>query len=115
MSSRSTRPRSTPPLLTAAGASTSTPFTGLADGSRLRRTLLGNHADLDPAEAELTTVEAARRLVARHPEVGAIVLECTNLPPYADAVRAATGLPVHDITTLVADRYAGVARRAVPA
>ena len=47
----------------------------------------------------MATVAAAQRLIARHPEVAAIVLECTNMPPYADAVRAATGLPVHDITT----------------
>ena len=57
----------------------------------------------------LATVAAAERLVARHREVAAIVLECTNLPPYADAVRAATGLPVHDITTLVRARLAGFA------
>jgi hypothetical protein len=27
------------------------------------------------------------------------------MPPYADAVCAATGLPVHDITTLIASRF----------
>ena len=32
------------------------------------------------------------------------------MPPYADAVRAATGLPVHDITTLIASRFAELAR-----
>jgi Asp/Glu/hydantoin racemase len=39
--------------------------------------------------------------VERHPEVGAIVLECTNMPPYAAPIREATGLPVFDITTLI--------------
>ena len=60
--------------------------------------------------AEAATVAAALRLAHRHPELGAIVLECTNMPPYAEAVRAATGLPVHDITTLIASRFPALAR-----
>jgi Asp/Glu/hydantoin racemase len=39
-------------------------------------------------------------MISDHPEVGAIVLECTNMPPYARAVQQATGLPVFDIVTL---------------
>ena len=46
-------------------------------------------------------VRVARRLVSDHPDVGAIVLECTNMPPYADDVRRALGLPVFDIVSLV--------------
>jgi len=95
--------------LRAVGARTDTPIEGLALDSPFRATLLDDRAELDVDEAALATVAAAERLVARHPEVAAIVLECTNLPPYADAVRAATGLPVHDITTLVRARLAGVA------
>ena len=95
--------------LRAVGARTDTPIEGLALDSPFRATLLDDRAELDVDEAALATVAAAERLVARHPEVAAVVLECTNLPPYADAVRAATGLPVHDITTLVRARLAGVA------
>src|SRR5438309_2322685 len=43
----------------------------------------------------------ARRMLAAHPEIGALVLECTNMPPYRADLQAATGLPVFDITTLV--------------
>jgi Asp/Glu/hydantoin racemase len=91
--------------LVAAGAPVDTPLEGLAPGSAFRCTLLENRAGLDVDEACAATVAAASRLLARHPEVGAIVLECTNMPPYADAVRVATGLPVHDITTLIAARF----------
>ena len=90
--------------LAAAGAPIDTPCAGLAEGSAFRRTLLDDLPLLDVADAEAETVAAARRLVAAHAGIGAIVLECTNLPPYAEAVRAATGLPVHDITTLIAAR-----------
>jgi len=91
--------------LAAVGARADTPREGLSPDSRFRATLLEDRADLDTADAERATVAAALRLVARHPEVAAIVLECTNMPPYANAVSAATDRPVHDITTLVRSRF----------
>jgi maleate cis-trans isomerase len=45
-------------------------------------------------------VHVARNLVYEHPEVDALVLECTNMPAYARAVQQATHLPVFDIVTL---------------
>ena len=43
----------------------------------------------------------AAELVRKYPEIGAIVLECTNMPPFAKAVQEETGLPVFDIVSLV--------------
>jgi len=37
-----------------------------------------------------------------HPDIGAILLECTDLPPFADAVRKAVNLQVYDLLTMVA-------------
>lgn len=91
--------------LRAAGAAPDTPIEGLAPGCAFQRCLLEDEAVLDAESACTDTVAAARRLVARHPEVATLVLECTNMPPYADAVRRATGLPVHDLTTLLRSRY----------
>jgi hypothetical protein len=54
---------------------------------------------VDAARADLVT--AARDFRAAHPELGAILLECTNMIPYAADVRAATGLPVHSIHNFV--------------
>jgi len=91
--------------LRAAGAAEDTPVEGLSPDSAFHATLIDNRPELDAGLAEAATVAAALRLANRHPELGAIVLECTNMPPYAEAVRAATGLPVHDITTLIAARF----------
>lgn len=59
----------------------------------------GTTLDRDLCEREMQAV--ARNLIQSHPEVGAIVLECTNMPPYADAVQRVTRLPVYDILTLL--------------
>lgn len=96
--------------LAAVGARVDTPIEGLAPDSAFQRTLLDNRPELDTVEAQAATVAAATRLAALHPDLGAIVLECTNMPPYADAVRAATRLPVHDITTLIAARFGALSR-----
>jgi D-amino-acid dehydrogenase len=42
-----------------------------------------------------------RRVLDPFPEVGAILLECTNFVPYSQAMRRATGVPVYDLYTLV--------------
>jgi hypothetical protein len=82
-----------------------TPVEGLAPGCALQRTLLDDLPTLDVPQAEADTVAAAERLVARHPEIETLVLECTNLPPYAAAVRRATGRPVHHLMTFVHERW----------
>jgi hypothetical protein len=88
-------------ILHAAGVPASTPVQGLEPGCELHRRILGNEPRLDFAEAERNVVDAACALLARHPALQSIVLECTNMPPYRAAVQAATGRPVHDIETLL--------------
>ena len=91
--------------LRAAGADRGVPVEGIAAGCAFQNTLLNDLPSLDTADALLQVVGAAQRLLARHPALTDIVLECTNMPPYADAVRRATGVRVHDITTLIGERF----------
>lgn len=44
-------------------------------------------------------VELAKKVIKKYPTVRAFLLECTELPPYSDALRAVTGLPVYDAIT----------------
>jgi hypothetical protein len=53
---------------------------------------LGNRAALDFERARADVVDAARRLKERAPDITDVVLECTNMPPCARAIEAATGL-----------------------
>lgn len=54
--------------------------------------------DTDDMTREMT--EHAAKLVAENPDIGALVFECTNMPPFAAAVQEKIGLPVFDYTTL---------------
>lgn len=67
--------------------------------------------DLDVGRMEAEVVDAARTLVARHPDVRALLLECSLLPPFAHAIQAATRLPVFDFTTLVEMVHASLVRK----
>lgn len=66
----------------------------------LTRMLIDGKEDLDVTRAEADRVRVSKRLVEENPDVGAIVLECTNMPPYARSVSRATSLPVFDIVNL---------------
>ncbi len=56
--------------------------------------------DIDPEKMEREVVETAVGLVQRYPDIGALVFECSDIPPYAKATSEATGLPVFDFITL---------------
>ena len=102
----------TPKHLEAAGVPLDTPVTGTENGREFFRVLIkAEKDDMDVELARQDVVQAALDLVARHPDVGAIVLECTNMPPYAADVQAATGLPVHDIYSLINWLHAGLRPR----
>lgn len=46
-------------------------------------------------------VDAALKLVAENPQIGAFVLECSDMPPYSSIIQEATQLPVFDFITLM--------------
>ncbi|MEI7761633.1 MAG: aspartate/glutamate racemase family protein [Comamonadaceae bacterium] len=86
-------------------ADPATPVGGVAPGCEFQRRLLGNEATMDLRQAEQDVVVAALALVRAHPEVTTLVLECTNMPPYARAVAAATGRRVEHIVSLLEKRW----------
>jgi len=102
----------TPRHLAAAGVAADTPFVGTEDGREFFRVLIRSEKqDMDVALAAADILAAGRRLVTRHSGIGAIVLECTNMPPYAFALREELGLPVYDIYSLITWLHAGLRPR----
>jgi Asp/Glu/hydantoin racemase len=100
--------------LEAAGIAPDTPVVGTEGGREFSRVILGDLPQLDVAAAEQDILAAGEELVARHPEVGAVVLECTNMCPYAAALQVCLGLPVHDMVSFVTWLHAGLRPRRFP-
>ena len=97
--------------LVAAGVDPETPFVGTEGGREFSRAIIGNEASMDVAAAEQDILDAGADLVRRHPDIGAIVLECTNMAPYARALSAELRRPVFDIYSFVTWFHAGLAPR----
>jgi hypothetical protein len=97
--------------LEAAGLSAETPVVGTDDGREFTRVLLDDEERLDLAAAERDVLDAGEALVQRHPEVGAVLLECTNMCPYARALREHIGRPVFDMYDFIAWFQGGLAPR----
>jgi hypothetical protein len=87
--------------LSAAGADPATPVVGTDDGSEFSRVMINDEERLDVAAAERDILAAGDRLVARHDGIGAVLLECTNMVPYAHALSQRLRLPVFSIYTFI--------------
>lgn len=91
----------TPEHLAAAKVPPDTPIVGTEGGRAFTHGILDDQPEIDFAACELDLRDAALELVTKHSDIGAIVLECTNMTPYAADVRKITGLPVFSIYTFV--------------
>jgi len=100
--------------LTAAGAPLDTPIIGTEAGRSLTRGILGDKLEIDFAACRLDMIDAGQQMVQNHPDVGAIVLECTNMVPYARDIRKITGLPVFSIYTFINWFQSGLVPRGFP-
>ncbi len=87
--------------LSAANVPEGTPIGSTEGGQEFTRAILENEPELNVARAREDNVEAARALQRSNPDLGAIVLECTNMGPYAADIARATRLPVFSIITLI--------------
>ncbi len=84
---------------------------GVADPARLAMAPMADCSEfanmvagrpLDVARLRAQTRDVVDRLIRREPAVGAILLQCSDLPPFAADLQAATGLPVFDMTRMIA-------------
>lgn len=67
--------------------------------------------ELDNAQLTKDLAACAKELIEGRNDIGAILLECSDLPPYAYAIQGSTGLPVFDFITLINWVYSSVVQK----
>ncbi len=104
--------------LTSVGAAASTPIVGMPPKGAFAEFILSERSTADFSGLDKPAVELRRRIEAEliaasralPGNTGAIVLECTNLPPYREALRQHTRLPIYDVQTLIRWFWAGLSQ-----
>jgi len=84
---------------------------GLEDGEAFKAAIHDQCGILDSDAIQHEVVGKALELQQSNANIGAILLECTDLPPYAAAVHEATGLPIFDVNTLIHWGYSAIQPR----
>ncbi|WP_136442071.1 aspartate/glutamate racemase family protein [Pacificoceanicola onchidii] len=97
--------------LQAAGVPEGTPVGTTEGGAEFTRAILGNEPRLNVDFARKDNVHAAQCLLEENSDLGAFVLECTNMCPYAPDITAATGLPCYSMVSLVSWFQSGLSPR----
>ena len=106
------RPALTPRHLRAVGAEdVPVAVAGMEGQPEFREVMLeARRSELDVDRLEREVLGRVDALVRAEPALGALLLECTDLVPFAHAMQARTGLPVFDIVTLTGMVHATLTR-----
>ncbi len=91
-----------------------TAIMGTGSDTEFSRVFLNDHPTIDFDKANVELVAAAQSLLRENPSVGAILLECTNMAPFARHISNGTGLPVFSMYTFVSWFQAGLVPRSFP-
>ena len=99
-------------VLAAVGIDASVPVVtaGLQGCPEFSSTFLGNSGNLEHDEVQREVVSVVKGLIERHPDVGALLFECSDIPAYAWAAQLEVRLPIWDYSTLIRWIYDGVVR-----
>lgn len=100
-------------LLKEVGIESTTPIIieGLEDKKEFNKSIIEEVGVLDSDKIEKEVVMTAKDMVKKEGDIGAILLECSVLPPYSKAVQKATQLPVFDYITMINYVYSSIVQK----
>lgn len=83
---------------------------GVSQDEEFALAIMGNREQMNFQTAQASVVAAALNLKKKAPELKHVVLECTNMPPYAKAIEAATGWQLHSLLQLLTASSVGASK-----
>jgi hypothetical protein len=83
-------------------------ISGLENQPAFREAIFSGSGGFDREAIQKEVVGAARDLIRENPGVKAVLLECSNLPPYASAVQKEVRLPIFDFNTMIHQVYRAI-------
>ena len=84
---------------------------GLGEKPEFSAILNSDRGSFDNTKVTEEVVMAAQEIVAENDSIGAILLECSDMPPYAAAVQQAVNLPVFDFITMIKWIHGAIAQK----
>ena len=101
----------TPKILNACGITDNSRIViaGAQDLPEFKNIIQGT-GHLKSLKLESQLVNLAKQLVKENPQIASILLECSDMPPYARTIQNAVKLPVYDFITLINWVYNAVVR-----
>jgi aspartate/glutamate racemase len=74
---------------------------GMENKQEFREAIIEEKGTLDSDLIKNEVIDISKKLVSKYPEIGAFLLECSDLPPYAKAIQDEVRLPVFDFVTMI--------------
>lgn len=74
---------------------------GMKEDAVFPSVFIGNRPELDTDILKREMEEMSQEVIAEHPDIGAIVLECTNMGPFSASIQSIAGVPVFGINNLL--------------
>jgi Asp/Glu/hydantoin racemase len=84
---------------------------GLEKEPEFKSAVLEEKGSIDAGKVEAELIAVCRHVREEHRELGAVLLECSMLPPYSRALQDELGLPVFDFVTMIDFLYAATHQR----
>ena len=83
---------------------------GMENKKEFREAILEEKGSLNSSQIEKEVLEVATKMQKENPDIGSVVLECSDLPPYAHSIQKKLNVLVFDFVTMINYVYSALVK-----